>query len=100
MSGLEEVNFEQTNLTAVQLTGIYTMVASLNLPLARIGLGCFTLSRYNIYKILTRSQRLWRIYLGNNDHSVIPLDLLQKAELNQSVDIDVTTRPHLIFDDF
>ena len=61
MSGLEEVDLYKTNLTQIQLTGIYTMVADRN------------------------PQRLRWINLSRNDQSSIPTDLRQRAGLNQSV---------------
>ena len=61
MSGLEVVTLAFANLTPIQLTGIYTMVADRN------------------------PQRLRLIRLGGNDLSSIPQDLIQRAGLNQSV---------------
>ena len=61
MSGLKEVDFKLTKLTAVQLTGIYTMVAD------------------------RKPRSLRRINLEGNDHRSIPADLRQRARLNKSV---------------
>ena len=61
MSGLEDVDLYKTNLTPVQLTEIYTMVAD------------------------RKPQRLGRITLSRNDHSSIPPDLIQRAGLNPSI---------------
>ena len=75
MSGLKEVRLSDTNLTADQLTGIYTMVAD------------------------GKPQSLRRINLRSYDDSSIPSDLLQRVELDQYGDIVVTPRPQLTFDD-
>ena len=61
MSGLEEVDLYKTNLTPVQLTEIYTMVAE------------------------RKPQRLRRITLSRNDLSSVPPDLIQRAGVNRSV---------------
>ena len=64
MSGFEEVDFTSTNLTPIQLTGIYTMVAD------------------------RKPQRLRRIKLGNNDHSSIPTEKL-KAMISGLEEVDL-----------
>ena len=63
ISGLEEVNLSETRLTSEQVTGIYRMVAD------------------------RRCARLRKIYLGGIDLSSISEDLLERAELNQFVEI-------------
>ena len=63
MSGVEDVDFSNTNLTTAQLTGIYTMVAD------------------------RKSPRLSVIKLSFNGQLSIPPDLLERVGLNQSVAI-------------
>ena len=58
MSGVREVRLPRTNLTADQLTGIYTTLVD------------------------RKPQSLRRINLDGNDHSSIPSDLLERSELN------------------
>lgn len=63
MSGLEDVYFLNTNLTTVQLTEIYTLLAD------------------------RKPQWLRKIKLSFNDDRSVPSDLLDRAELYQSVEI-------------
>jgi uncharacterized protein YjbI with pentapeptide repeats len=63
VSGLEEVELVETDLTTEQLTGIYTMVAD------------------------RRCSRLREINLSGIDLSSVSQELRDRAELNQSVKI-------------
>ena len=65
ISGLEEVDLYNTNLTPVQLTGIYTMLAD------------------------KKPLRLRMIKLGGNDHSSIPTEMLLSVMISDLEEVDL-----------